>query len=77
MLDSDESTAVRRLAAAGMIALGKTHMVEFAFGSWGTNTTMGALDWDLQRIRKYDAKLHAFVTVYENDARIAAEATDR
>src|SRR5882724_9896811 len=43
------ATAVRRLAAAGMIPLGKTHMVEFAFGSWGTNTTMGAPwnPWDL------------------------------
>lgn len=35
------ATVVSRLVAAGMIALGKTHMVEFAFGSWGTNTTMG------------------------------------
>ncbi len=47
------ATAVRRLAAAGMIALGKTHMVEFAFGSWGTNTTMGAPwnPWDLHTPR--------------------------
>ena len=35
------ATVVQRLTAAGMIALGKTHMVEFAFGAWGTNTTMG------------------------------------
>jgi len=44
------ATAVRRLAAAGMIPLGKTHMVEFAFGSWGTNKTMGAPwnPWDLR-----------------------------
>lgn len=35
------ATVIKRLAAAGMIALGKTHMVEFAFGSWGTNATMG------------------------------------
>jgi len=35
------ATVVRRLEAAGMIVLGKTHMVEFAFGGWGTNTTMG------------------------------------
>ena len=44
------ATAVRRLIAAGMIPLGKTHMVEFAFGSWGTNTTMGAPwnPWDLR-----------------------------
>lgn len=34
-------TVARRLHEAGMIVLGKTHMVEFAFGSWGTNTTMG------------------------------------
>jgi aspartyl-tRNA(Asn)/glutamyl-tRNA(Gln) amidotransferase subunit A len=47
------ATAVRRLAAAGMVALGKTHMVEFAFGSWGTNTTMGAPwnPWDLRTPR--------------------------
>jgi aspartyl-tRNA(Asn)/glutamyl-tRNA(Gln) amidotransferase subunit A len=44
------ATAARRLAAAGMIPLGKTHMVEFAFGSWGTNKTMGAPwnPWDLR-----------------------------
>ena len=35
------ATVVDRLQAAGMIALGKTHMVEFAFGAWGTNATMG------------------------------------
>jgi aspartyl-tRNA(Asn)/glutamyl-tRNA(Gln) amidotransferase subunit A len=35
------ATVVHRLQAAGMIALGKTHMVEFAFGAWGTNATMG------------------------------------
>jgi aspartyl-tRNA(Asn)/glutamyl-tRNA(Gln) amidotransferase subunit A len=36
------ATAVERLIAAGMIALGKTHMVEFAFGGWGCNEPMGA-----------------------------------
>jgi aspartyl-tRNA(Asn)/glutamyl-tRNA(Gln) amidotransferase subunit A len=47
------ATAVRRLVAAGMIPLGKTHMVEFAFGSWGTHTTMGAPwnPWDLRTQR--------------------------
>ena len=47
------ATIAQRLAAAGMIVLGKTHMVEFAFGSWGTHTTMGApwnpWDMDVQR----------------------------
>jgi len=47
------ATAVRRLTAAGMIPLGKTHMVEFAFGSWGTNTAMGTPwnPWDLRTQR--------------------------
>jgi aspartyl-tRNA(Asn)/glutamyl-tRNA(Gln) amidotransferase subunit A len=35
------ATVAQRLAGAGMITLGKTHMVEFAFGAWGTNQTMG------------------------------------
>lgn len=35
------STVVERLRAAGMIILGKTHTVEFAFGGWGTNEFMG------------------------------------
>lgn len=33
---------VQRLEAAGMVVLGKTQMVEFAFGSWGTNAVLGA-----------------------------------
>lgn len=43
------ATAVERLLAAGMIPLGKTHMVEFAFGGWGRNEPMGAPwnPWDL------------------------------
>jgi aspartyl-tRNA(Asn)/glutamyl-tRNA(Gln) amidotransferase subunit A len=36
------ATAVQQLITAGMIALGKTHMVEFAFGGWGCNEPMGA-----------------------------------
>src|SRR5206468_1709918 len=35
------ATVVARLLAAGMIPLGKTHMVEFAFGGWGRNEPMG------------------------------------
>jgi aspartyl-tRNA(Asn)/glutamyl-tRNA(Gln) amidotransferase subunit A len=36
------ATVVARLLAAGMVPLGKTHMVEFAFGGWGRNAPMGA-----------------------------------
>jgi aspartyl-tRNA(Asn)/glutamyl-tRNA(Gln) amidotransferase subunit A len=35
------SATVERLLQAGMIALGKLHMTEFAFGGWGTNPLMG------------------------------------
>lgn len=35
------ATLVRKLIAAGMIVLGKTHTVEFAYGAWGTNQHMG------------------------------------
>ena len=47
------STAVARLVTAGMIPLGKTHMVEFAFGGWGRNQPMGAPwnPWDLKTHR--------------------------
>ena len=35
------ATLHRKLMAAGMINLGKTHTVEFAYGGWGTNQHMG------------------------------------
>ena len=43
------ATLAQRLIGAGMIVLGKTHTVEFAMGSWGTNTHMGTPrnPWDL------------------------------
>lgn len=43
------ATLVQRMIAQGMIVLGKTHMVEFAFGGWGTNTRMGTPrnPWDM------------------------------
>ncbi|MEP6655609.1 MAG: amidase [Betaproteobacteria bacterium] len=40
-LANDTAVAAQRLLAAGMIVLGKTHMVEFAFGGWGRNAPMG------------------------------------
>lgn len=46
-------TALMKCLQAGMVMLGKTHMVEFAFGGWGTNPVMGTPwnPWDLQTHR--------------------------
>lgn len=38
---ASDAPVVARLRAAGAIVLGKTHTVEFAFGGWGTNETLG------------------------------------
>lgn len=50
---TETSNTVERLTAAGMFPLGKAHMVEFAFGGWGTNPLMGAPwnPWDLETHR--------------------------
>ncbi|GJD76824.1 hypothetical protein GCM10007886_43980 [Methylobacterium gregans] len=47
------ATVARRLIAQGMIVLGKTHTVEFAYGGWGTNQHLGTPwnPWDLQTPR--------------------------
>jgi aspartyl-tRNA(Asn)/glutamyl-tRNA(Gln) amidotransferase subunit A len=47
------ATLARRLISAGMIVIGKTHTVEFAFGGWGTNQHMGTPrnPWDAGRAR--------------------------
>jgi aspartyl-tRNA(Asn)/glutamyl-tRNA(Gln) amidotransferase subunit A len=44
------ATLVHKLLAAGMIVLGKTHTVEFAYGAWGTNQHMGTPwnPWDMK-----------------------------
>ena len=49
----ETATVVSRLLQAGMVVLGKLHMVEFAFGGWGTNPLMGAPwnPWDMKRHR--------------------------
>lgn len=49
-LSTETALAVRRLLDAGMIPLGKTHTVEFAYGTWGTNRPMGTPwnPWDLR-----------------------------
>ena len=47
------ATLVKKLVGAGMIMLGKTHTVEFAYGAWGTNQHMGTPlnPWDLETPR--------------------------
>jgi aspartyl-tRNA(Asn)/glutamyl-tRNA(Gln) amidotransferase subunit A len=45
------ATLAKKLIAAGMIVLGKTHTVEFAMGGWGTNHYMGT-PWN-----PWDAKM--------------------
>jgi aspartyl-tRNA(Asn)/glutamyl-tRNA(Gln) amidotransferase subunit A len=46
------ATLAQKLISAGMIVIGKTHTVEFAFGGWGTNQHLGA-PWN-----PWDAKTH-------------------
>jgi len=46
------ATLAKRLIAAGMIVIGKTHSVEFAMGGWGTNEHMGT-PWN-----PWDPKVH-------------------
>ncbi len=43
------ATLAQKLLGAGMIVLGKTHTVEFAYGAWGTNQHMGTPwnPWDM------------------------------
>ena len=47
------ATLVERLRAAGMIVVGKTHTVEFAYGGWGTNNSLGTPwnPWDRETHR--------------------------
>ncbi len=44
-----DAETVGRLKRAGMVLMGRTHLVEFAFGGWGTNHAYGAPQnpWDL------------------------------
>jgi aspartyl-tRNA(Asn)/glutamyl-tRNA(Gln) amidotransferase subunit A len=48
-MSTGTAAVVERLRGAGAIVLGKTHTVEFAFGGWGTNASMGTPwnPWDL------------------------------
>lgn len=48
-VSTSTSATVERLLGAGMVPLGKLHMVEFAYGTWGTNPLMGTPwnPWDV------------------------------
>ena len=47
------ATLARKLIAAGLIVIGKTHTVEFAYGGWGTNKSLGTPwnPWDPAQAR--------------------------
>jgi aspartyl-tRNA(Asn)/glutamyl-tRNA(Gln) amidotransferase subunit A len=47
------ATVAQKLISAGMIVIGKTHTVEFAFGGWGTNQHLGTPwnPWDVNTHR--------------------------
>lgn len=49
-LSTYTATLVKKMVAAGMIVLGKTHTVQFAMGGWGTNQQLGTPwnPWDLE-----------------------------
>jgi aspartyl-tRNA(Asn)/glutamyl-tRNA(Gln) amidotransferase subunit A len=51
-IPTDDATVTRRLAEAGTILLGKTHMNEFAYGPDGDNGHYGRVrnPWNLERI---------------------------
>lgn len=40
-ISKSDADCISRLKSAGAILLGTTHMVEFAIGSWGTNSVLG------------------------------------
>ena len=67
---SPDSTTNEALAYAPMHVLAKRLRD-------GALTPSALLECYLERIRRYDGKLHAFVTVYENEARVAAAIADR
>jgi len=52
-IGTETAAAVERLLAAGMIPIGKTQMVEFAFGGWGHNPLLGTPrnPWDIETHR--------------------------
>src|SRR5256714_11943405 len=65
---TETATAIERLLAAGMIPLGKTHMVEFAFGGWGRNQPMGA-PWN-----PWDTRVHRIAGGSSSGSAVAVAA---
>ena len=62
------ATLARKLIRAGMIIIGKTHTVEFAFGGWGTNQHFGT-PWN-----PWDAKTHHTPGGSSNGSAVAVAA---
>jgi aspartyl-tRNA(Asn)/glutamyl-tRNA(Gln) amidotransferase subunit A len=62
------ATLAQKLISAGMIVIGKTHTVEFAFGGWGTNQHLGA-PWN-----PWDAKIHHTPGGSSNGSAVAVAA---
>jgi aspartyl-tRNA(Asn)/glutamyl-tRNA(Gln) amidotransferase subunit A len=65
----ETATVVERLMNAGMIPLGKTHLVEFAFGGWGRNEPMGA-PWN-----PWDTKTHRVAGGSSSGSAVAVAAS--
>jgi aspartyl-tRNA(Asn)/glutamyl-tRNA(Gln) amidotransferase subunit A len=53
---------MRRLTATGMINLGKTHTVEFAYCCWGTSRHLGTpwSPWDASTHRQFGGSSSGF-----------------
>ena len=62
------ATLAQKLISAGMIVIGKTHTVEFAFGGWGTNQHLGT-PWN-----PWDAKTHHTPGGSSNGSAVAVAA---
>jgi len=62
------ATLAQKLISAGMIIVGKTHTVEFAFGGWGTNQHLGA-PWN-----PWDAETHRTPGGSSNGSGVAVAA---
>ena len=77
MPDSDKAAAPRTTPLTGDdLAFAPMHVLAERMRT-DSLTPSALLDLYLSRIRRHDEKLHAFVAVYEEDARRAADAADR